>query len=111
MTLTQYDWYSLAVIVSLTVVSFISRSVYLLLGDRLPLPDSVRLALRYAPVAALTAIIIPEIFPWSAQAAPTVHVSKLIAAVVAVGVYFATRNTIFLMLSGIATYALSQLIF
>ena len=84
MALTQYDWYILGVVVCLTLVSLISRSSYFLFGDHLPLPESVRSALRYAPVAALTAIIIPEIFPWSAHDAPSLDLNKLIAAAVAV---------------------------
>ena len=70
MPFTQYDWYILGAIACLTVVSFLTRSGYFLFGDHLPLPDGVRRALRYAPVAALTAIILPEFLPWSAQEFP-----------------------------------------
>lgn len=111
MALSQYDWYILGVVICLTLVSFISRSSYFLFGDHLPLPERVRSALRYAPVAALTAIIIPEIFPWSAEGAPSLDLNKLFAATVAVLVYLRTQSTVFLMIAGIAVYALGKVVF
>lgn len=111
MAFSQYDWYILGAVICLTLVSIISRASYFLFGDHLPLPDSVRRALRYAPVAALTAIIIPEIFPWSAQGAPSLDLNKLLAAVIAVLVYIRTQNAVFLMLAGIASYALGKALF
>lgn len=110
MALSQYDWYILGVVICLTLVSIISRSSYLLLGDHLPLPESVRRALRYAPVAALTAIIVPEIFPWSAQSTPSLDLNKLLAAAIAVLVYLRTQNAVFLMIAGIASYALGKVL-
>lgn len=111
MALTQYDWYILGVVGCLTLVSFISRSSYFLFGDHLPLPESVRSALRYAPVAALIAIIVPEIFPWSAHDAPSLDLNKLIAAAVAILVYLRTQSTVLLMIAGIAIYALGKVFF
>ncbi len=111
MALSQYDWYILGAVVCLTVVSIIARSSYFLFGDHLPLPESVRSALRYAPVAALTAIIIPEIFPWSAQGTPGLDLNKLLAAAVAVLVYVRTQNAVFLMIAGIVSYGLGKVFF
>ena len=111
MPFTQYDWYILGAVLCLTVVSLLTRAGYFLFGDHLPLSDGVRRALRYAPVAALTAIIIPEIFPWSAQELPRLDPDKLIAAAVAVLVYLRTQSSVFLMLSGILTYWLCRALF
>lgn len=111
MPFTQYDWYILGAVACLTVVSLITRAGYFLFGDYLPLSDGVRRALRYAPVAALTAIILPEILPWSAQELPRLDPYKLIAAVIAVLVYLRTNNSVWLMLSGILAYWLSKALF
>ena len=111
MPFTQYDWYILGVVACLTVVSFLTRAGYFLFGDHLPLPDGVRRALRYAPVAALTAIILPEILPWSAQESPGLDPYKLIAALVAVLVYFRTQNAVWLMSSGMMAYWLCRALF
>lgn len=111
MSFTQYDWYMLGVIICLATVSLITRAGYFLFGDYLPLPHSIRRALRYAPVAALTAIILPEIFPWSAQAQPSLDPYKLVAAVVAVVVYLRTHSAVWLMATGMLTYWLCKFLF
>lgn len=108
MAFTQYDWYILGAVVCLTVVSLVTRAGYFLFGDHLPLSDGVRRALRYAPVAALTAIIVPEIFPWSAQELPRLDPHKLIAASVAVLVYLRTQSSVLLMVTGIIAYWLCR---
>jgi branched-subunit amino acid transport protein len=50
------------VILGLTFVTFITRGFFLLMGTKIELPDVVQRAVRYAPAAALVAIIIPEVF-------------------------------------------------
>lgn len=111
MSFTQYDWYILGVVACLTIVSLISRAGYFLFGDHLPLSDGVRRALRYAPVAALTAIILPEFLPWSAHEYPRLDPYKLIAALVAVLVYLRTQNSVLLMVIGMMAYWLSRALF
>jgi branched-subunit amino acid transport protein len=74
-------WYVLAVIFGLTAVSVINRSFFFLSRRELALPDALKRGLRYAPLAALLAVISPEIAasnvaepwrdprPWAALAA------------------------------------------
>jgi branched-subunit amino acid transport protein len=71
----------LAVIFGLTAVSAINRSFFFLSRRELRLPDALMRGLRYAPLAALLAVIAPEIAasdtaqpwrdprPWAALAA------------------------------------------
>ena len=108
MSIASYDWYIIGILIGLTVVSLITRAGYFIFGDYLPLPDSVRRALRYAPVAALTAIILPELFPWSAQDGPGLDPYKLIAAFFAVLAYWRTRSAVWLMVIGMAVYWLCR---
>jgi branched-subunit amino acid transport protein len=51
-----------AVILGLTVITFITRGFFLLLGERMELSETLQNALRYAPAAALIAIVAPEMF-------------------------------------------------
>lgn len=97
------DTYVLAAVALLTLCSFLTRAGYFLFGDHLPLTDPVRRALRYAPVAALTAIIVPDILPWQAGASALVGV-KMLAAVAAALIYWRTRSTIGLMVGGMCAY-------
>ncbi len=61
------EWYVLGAIALLVVCTFLTRASYHLFGHRIPLGEGVRRALRYAPAAALTAIIVPALLPWSTQ--------------------------------------------
>lgn len=109
-TYWQYDWYLLGAIGLLTLCSFITRSGYMLFGDHLPLPDSVRRALRYAPVAALIAIIVPELLPWKQGDIPAFDI-PIIAAMVAVFLFIRTRSTVLVIVSGMLTLWLLKALF
>jgi branched-subunit amino acid transport protein len=73
--------YVLAVIFGLTAVSVINRSFFFLSRRELVLSDALKRGLRYAPLAALLAVIAPEVAatdsaqpwrdprPWAALAA------------------------------------------
>lgn len=45
----------------LIVITFVSRGLFLLMGDKFHISESIHEFLRYAPTAALIAIILPEI--------------------------------------------------
>ncbi len=45
----------------LIIITFISRGLFLLMGDKLHISEGIHEFLRYAPTAALIAIILPEI--------------------------------------------------
>jgi branched-subunit amino acid transport protein len=51
-----------AVILGLTLITFITRGFFLLVGERMELSETLQNALKYAPAAALVAIIAPEMF-------------------------------------------------
>ncbi len=93
------DFYPYAAIVLLALSTLLTRAGFLLIGDYIPLPDRVRSALRFAPIAGLTAIIVPVLLPWEAGSGPQFDL-KLIAAMVAVFVFIRTRNAFMLIASG-----------
>ncbi len=95
------DLYVYGAIALLAICSLITRAGYMVFGDYLPLPEGVRRALRYAPAAALTAIVVPDLMPWRADAGP-VFDFKLIAGIVAVLVYLRTRNVVLVIAAGMA---------
>ena len=49
-------------IIGMIVVTFISRSFFILLGNRIKISEWALETIRYAPLAALIAILAPEIF-------------------------------------------------
>ena len=100
MGLTEYDWYVYTVIALLMLCTLLTRSTYHLFGHRVPLGEGVRRALRYAPAAALTAIIIPILLPWEQGRMATVIDERLVAALVAVWIFQRTRNNLAMIAGG-----------
>jgi len=89
--------YSAILLLALCVV--LCRTGYLVFGHHFPLPPKLRSALRYAPLAALVAIIVPDVLPWTAQLGPQFDL-RVVAVGVSVWVFLATRNGLLVILSG-----------
>ncbi|MCC2594958.1 AzlD domain-containing protein [Pusillimonas sp. MFBS29] len=98
----EFDWYVLGAIGLLTVCSFLTRAGYFLFGDHIPLTDSVRSALRYAPTAALVGIVVPELSPWT-ESGPVIDI-RLMAAIIAILVFWRTRSTVMVIVGGMIAY-------
>jgi branched-subunit amino acid transport protein len=108
--MAEYDWYVLGAIGALTIVSIITRAGYIVLGDYLPLSDSVRRALRYAPVAALAGIIVPELLPWQPGTGLVLD-AKVFAALVAIYVFCRFGNVVALIGTGMVSLWLLRYVF
>jgi len=91
--------YVLLAIGALALCSLLARAGFLLFGDYLPLPDALRRALRYAPVAALVGIIVPDVLPWHAGVGPTVDL-RLPAALIGVAILVRTRSAVLAIACG-----------
>jgi len=108
---TAQDTYLLGAIALLALSSLITRTVYFLFGDYVPLNEATRRALRYAPGAALAAIIVPGLFPLSGDGTMTVSVDQLFAAVAAILVFLRTRNTFLVIAAGMLVFWGVRLLF
>jgi branched-subunit amino acid transport protein len=95
----SHSSYDVWAVVVMTVCAFITRAGYMLVGSYLPLPDGVRRALRYAPLAALTAIIVTDMLPWHPGVGP-VFDFKLLAGVAGTLVFLRTRSSTLVIVSG-----------
>ncbi len=94
----------------LALCTALCRAGYFLFGHYITLSEGLRSALRYAPLAALAGIVVPELLPWHPVEGPQVDL-RLFAAAVAVGVFLWTRNGFFLIVSGMAALWISRWIF
>ena len=93
------DSYYFWAVVLMTLCAIVTRAGYMLVGAYLPLPGGVRRALRYAPVAALTAILVPDLLPWQAGVGP-VFDYKLLAGIAGTIVMLLTRNSVLVIVIG-----------
>jgi branched-subunit amino acid transport protein len=76
------------------LITFIYRFSFIFFLERIRLPEWLSQALRYVPVAALTAIIVPELLVHSGQLDLTWRNERLLAGVVAMLVAWYTKNTL-----------------
>ena len=82
------------------LATLLPRSSFIVLGQRASLPDSVQKALRYAPAAALAAIVVPDVV--LVNGAPDVFNPKLVAAIAAVLAVMLSRNPWLPFVAGMA---------
>ena len=91
----------IALVVGMTAVTVLSRNLFLLPRKPMPLPTRLKIALRFAPAAALAAVMAPELLLLTPLGPPWV---KLGAAVIAAGYFFARRGILGTIVSGMAAY-------
>ncbi|MBK9244836.1 MAG: AzlD domain-containing protein [Burkholderiales bacterium] len=91
-------------IVAMTVITVATRTVMLVFGDRIPLPERVQHALRFAPACALSALIAPELLTEQGAWAISLANAKLVGGAVAIAVMLATRSMMATMGIGMAAY-------
>ncbi|WP_428421602.1 AzlD domain-containing protein [Methylibium sp.] len=93
----------LLTIAGLTVITVVTRSFFFLSERELALPDWVKRGLRYAPLAALAAVVVPEVVmsqghvvaqPW--------YDARFYAAAVATAYFFWRRGILGTIVTGMA---------
>lgn len=83
------------------------RASFIVLGSRVALPSLVQRALRYAPAAALAAIVVPDVLLVAGEFAPLNP--KLAAAGAAIGAALLARNPWLPFIAGMGTLLLLRL--
>lgn len=91
-------------ILGLAVLTLVSRSFFLLSDRELALPGWARRALKYAPLAALVAICVPEIVMSQGALVATCKDARLAGATVAAGYYFWRRGILGTIITGMAVF-------
>jgi len=94
----------------LTLSSVLTRTTFMLFGEHIRLPEVVRRALRYAPVAALVAIIVPDLLPWHADTGPSLD-PRLFAGLAGYLAFVRTRSALLIIVTGMATLWLLHWLF
>jgi branched-subunit amino acid transport protein len=82
------DSYALITIIGLTVITVVTRAFFMISEKELAMPDWVKRGLRYAPLAALAAVVVPEVVMSQGQLIDTWRDARLYATVVATAYYF-----------------------
>jgi branched-subunit amino acid transport protein len=103
------DWfYFVWVVVGMASATVLTRSAFLLLPQRWQLSSRVLIALRYAPMAAIAAIITPDLITWrpmqSEFALNALFSPKLLAALMAAIVHWRFANMLLSMAVGMFAF-------
>jgi branched-subunit amino acid transport protein len=85
-------------------VTLITRSFFFLSSKPWHLPHWAQRGLQYAPIAALSAVVIPEIITVQGDLVSTWQDARLYAAAVGVAAYFWRRDVLITILAGMAVY-------
>jgi branched-subunit amino acid transport protein len=98
------DLWTLAVIVGLAVVTVLTRSFFFMSSKPWHLPGWAQRGLQYAPIAALSAVVVPEIVMSQGQLISTWQDARLFAAAAGAIVYFRSKNVLLTIVLGMAVY-------
>lgn len=96
-------------IVGLALLTLLTRAFFLFPERELPMPMWLQQGLRYAPLAALVAVVAPEVVMTQGQLIDTWRDARLPAVAVASAYYFWRRGILGTILSGTATLLLLRL--
>jgi branched-subunit amino acid transport protein len=86
-------WHAVVAIIGLAIITVATRGFFLYPERELPLPAWLKQGLRYAPLAALAAVVAPEILMQQGHLITTVKDARLYATLAAT-VYFFWRRGI-----------------
>ncbi len=95
-------WYMAAAIAGLTAVTVVTRGFFLLSDRELELPRWAMQGLRYAPIAALVAVIAPEIVMTDGTLLSTWADARIYAVLVASAYFWWRRGILGTIVSGTA---------
>ena len=96
------DAWTLITIAGLALVTVITRCFFLYSSKPWRLPDWVNRGLHYATIAALSAVILPEILVTQGMLLSSWQDAKLLSAGVAAAVYFWRKSVLLTMSWGMA---------
>lgn len=97
------------VIIGMTMVTVLTRSLFLAMGNRMTLPTRLQHALRFAPAAALIAIVLPDLLWNHGHFDATWTNPRLMAGIVATVFYVVTRRMLGMVVVGMAVFTVLRL--
>jgi branched-subunit amino acid transport protein len=95
-------WEALVTILGLAAITLFTRTFFLLSDRELVLPGWVQRGLRYAPLAALAAVLVPEIVMSQGHLIDTWKDARLFAVAASTVYFFWRRGILGTILTGMA---------
>ena len=98
------DPWTLLAIVGLGLLALFTRSLFLLSSSEWKLPNLVQRGLHYAPIAALAAVIVPEVVMLHGELLGTWQDARVFAAAAGVIWFFAKGGVLGTIVCGMLVY-------
>ena len=102
--MTDIHPHTVLVIVGLALVTVLARGFFLISSKPWGLPHWVQRGLQYAPIAALAAVVLPEVLTTQGQLVGTWQDARLFSAAGGAGAYFWRKDVLFTIVAGMAVY-------
>lgn len=98
------DFTTVITIIGMTLITIITRCFFFLSSKPLHLPQWARNGMQYAPIAALAAVIVPEIVMSSGHLIATWQDARLFGAAAGIAWYYWRRSVLGTIIAGMAVY-------
>ena len=98
------DAWTLAIILGLACVTVVSRGFFFISSRPWSLPRWAERGLQYAPIAALSAVVVPEVVMSHGQLIGTWQDARIFGALAGAAVFFWRRNVLMTIAVGMAVY-------
>jgi branched-subunit amino acid transport protein len=96
------SWELVLVIVGMTAITLLTRGFFFLQRSQLPVPPWLNEGLRYAPLAAMVAVVAPEIVMTQGHVITTWKDARLYGAIAATTWFFWRRDMFGTIVAGTA---------
>ena len=100
----DFDMRTGAVIGGLALVTVLARSFFLISSKSWSLPQWAQRGLQYAPIAALAAVVVPEVVVNQGHLIGTWQDARIFAAIAGAASYFWRKDVLFTIVIGMAVY-------
>ena len=98
------SFWIIVVCMGLAVITLVTRAFFMIPESEVPLPNWLKRGLKYAPLAALAAVIAPEIVMSNGQLISSFADARLPALAAAVMYFFYKRSILGTIALGMAIY-------
>jgi branched-subunit amino acid transport protein len=102
--MSNTDLWTLATIAGLACVTVIARSFFFISNRSWSLPHWAQRGLQYAPIAALSAVVVPEVVMTQGQLITTLADARVFAAAAGALAYFWRRDVLVTIVAGMVVY-------
>ncbi len=102
--MNQTDLWTVVTIVGMALLTLITRCFFFLSSQPWPMPGWLQRGLHYAPIAALAAVIVPEMVTTQGHLISTWQDARLFAVAVGLACFYWKRSMIGTIIAGMAVY-------